>query len=296
MNTRDQPSDAEVAARLASERGTTLTEMLIGLGIFLLLSGAMVQVTVQSRQMLEAQEEVVATQQDVRGSLLIMSNALYAAGCGVPAKLTDPGATGQNAGIVAATATAVTFRGCFSDPPVRATATAAVPVTAVPGALVVAVDTVANFAVGDQVYLYSEDRWAYGTVTAVAAGPPAQLTVNVTVANVVPATLAAGSRIYREELMTFSLAGGALQRSLAVPPAAGVAQTVALNVNALTLTYWDPNGAMLTTFPLSLSDRRLVNGVGIDLTLLTESRFSGGTQFQTIQQSTAIQPRNLAAN
>ena len=113
MNTRDQPSDAEVAARLASERGTTLTEMMIGLGIFLLLSGAMVQVTVQSRQMLEAQEVVVATQQDVRGSLLIMSNALYAAGCGVPAKLTDPGATGQNAGIVAATATAVTFRGCF---------------------------------------------------------------------------------------------------------------------------------------------------------------------------------------
>ena len=297
MNTRDQPSDAAVAARLASERGTTLTETLVGLGLFLLLSGAMVQVTVQSRQMLEEQEEVVATQQDARGSLLIMSNALYAAGCGVPAKLTDPGATGQNAGIVAATATAVTFRGCFSDPPVRATATAAVPVTAVPGPpLVVAVDTVANFAVGDRVYLYSDDRWAYGNVTAAAAGPPAQLTVNFTVANVVPATLAAGSRIYREELMTFSLAGGALQRSLAVPPAAGVAQTVALNVNALTLTYWDPNGAMLTTFPLSLADRRLVNGVGIDLTLLTESRFSGGTQFQTIQQSTAIQPRNLAVN
>ena len=96
--------------------------------------------------------------------------------------------------------------------------------------------------------------------------------------------------------MTFSLAGGALQRSLAVPPAAGVAQTVALNVNALTLTYWDPNGAMLTTFPLSLADRRLVNGVGIDLTLLTQSRLSGGAQFQRIQQSTAIQPRNLAAN
>ena len=75
-----------------------------------------------------------------------------------------------------------------------------------------------------------------------------------------------------------------------------MAQTVALNVNALTLTYWDPNGAMLTTFPLSLADRRLVNGVGIDLTLLTESRFSGGTQFQTIQQLTAIQPRNLAVN
>ena len=169
--------------------------------------------------------------------------------------------------------------------------------TAVPGPpLVVAVDTVANFAVGDRVYLYSDDRWAYGNVTAAAAGPPAQLTVNFTVANVVPATLAAGSRIYREELMTFSLAGGALQRALAVPPAAGVAQTVALNVNALTLTYWDPNGAMLTTFPLSLADRRLVNGVGIDLTLLTESRFSGGTQFQTIQQSTAIQPRNLAVN
>ena len=53
---------------------------------------------------------------------------------------------------------------------------------------------------------------------------------------------------------------------------------------------------MLTAFPLSLADRQLVNGVGIDLTLLTESRFSGGTQFQTIQQSTAIQPRNMAAN
>ncbi len=120
--------------------------------------------------------------------------------------------------------------------------------------------------------------------------------MNFAVANGVPATFGAGSRIYREELMTFSLAGGTLQRSLAVPPAAGVAQTVALNVDALTLTYWDPNGAMLTTFPLSLADRQLVNGVGVDLTLLTESRFSGGTQFQTVQQSTAIQPRNMAAN
>ena len=53
----------------------------------------------------------------------------------------------------------------------RATVTAAVAVAAVPSALGVAVDTVANFAVGDQVYLYSDDRWAYGTVTAVAAGP-----------------------------------------------------------------------------------------------------------------------------
>ena len=122
----------------------------------------------------------MATQQDARGSLLIMSNALYAAGCGVPARLSDPGGTGQNAGVVAATATAVTLRGCFSDPPVRATVTAAVAVAAVPSALGVAVDTVANFAVGDQVYLYSDDRWAYGTVTAVAAGPPAQLTVTVT--------------------------------------------------------------------------------------------------------------------
>ena len=294
MHVRDH--SFAVAARLASERGSTLAETMVGLGLFLLLSGAMVQVTVQSRQLLEQQEEVVATQQDARGSLLIMSNALYAAGCGVPARLSDPGGTGQNTGIVAATATAVTFRGCFSDPPVRATATAAVLVTAVPGALGVAVDTVANFAVGDQVYLASDDRWAYGAVTAVAAGPPAQLTVNFTVANVVPATLAAGSRIYREELMTFSLAGGTLQRSLAVPPAAGVAQAVALNVTALTLTYWDPNGAMLTVFPLLLADRRLVNGVGIDLTLVTQSRFAGGTQFQTIQQSTAIQPRNLAVN
>ena len=62
MNRRNHPSDAVVAARLASERGTTLTETMIGLGIFLLLSGAMVQVTVQSRQMLEDQEEIVATQ------------------------------------------------------------------------------------------------------------------------------------------------------------------------------------------------------------------------------------------
>ena len=296
MNAPGHLSAAAVATHIASDRGSTLAETMVGLGLFLVLGGVMVQVTVQSRDMLEEQEEIVVTQQDVRGSLLIMSDALYAAGCGVPARLSDPGGTGQNVGIVAATATAVTFRGCFSDPPVRATATAAVPVTAVPGVRGVAVDTVVNFAVGDQVYLSSDDRWAYGTVTAVAAGPPAQLTVNFTVANVVPATIPAGSRIYREELTTFSLAGGTLQRSLAVPPAAAVAQAVALNVSALTLRYWDPNGAMLTTFPLSLADRRLVNGVGIDLTLLTQSRISSGTQLQTIQQSTAIQPRNLAAN
>ena len=37
---------------------------------------------------------MVATQQDARGSLLIMSRALHAAGCGVPARLSDDGATG----------------------------------------------------------------------------------------------------------------------------------------------------------------------------------------------------------
>ena len=197
MPTHNQSSATTVVARLGSERGSTLAETMIGLGLFLMLSGAMVQVTVESRDLLEEQEEIMATQQDVRGSLLIMSHGLYGAGCGVPARLSDPGGTGQNAGIVAATATAVTFRGCFPDPPVRAT-----------GARVVAVDRVANFAIGNQVYLASDTRWAYGTVTAVAAGPPAQLTVNLTVANVVPATFAAGSRIYREELMTFSLAAG----------------------------------------------------------------------------------------
>ena len=139
MHARDHRPDAAGAARRASERGTTLTETMIGLGLFLLLSGTMVQVTTQSRQLLDEQEEIVA-----------------------------------------ATATAVTLHGCFFDPPVSATVTAAVAVAAVPSALGVAVDTVANFAVGDQVYLYSDDRWAYGTVTAVAAGPPAQLTVTVT--------------------------------------------------------------------------------------------------------------------
>ena len=239
MRARTHPADPWPTARLTAERGATLIELMISLVIFLLLSGAMVQVTVQNQQILEAQEEVVATQQDARGSLLIMSTALYAAGCGVPARLSDPGATGQNVAVLTATATTVSFRSCFSDPPVRAAVNAAATLATVPSTLVLPVDTVANFAVGATVYLFSDRRWAYGPVTAVAAGPPALLTVNFTVANVLPATFAGGSRVYREEIMTFTLAGGALQRTLAIPPAAGAALQVAPNVTTLALTYWE---------------------------------------------------------
>ena len=42
MHARDHRPDAAGAARRASERGTTLTETMIGLGLFLLLSGTMV--------------------------------------------------------------------------------------------------------------------------------------------------------------------------------------------------------------------------------------------------------------
>ena len=296
MRAHTHPSNPLPTARLAAERGTSLTELMVSLLTFLLFSGAMVRVTVQSQQILEAQEEVVATQQDARGSLLIMSNALYGAGCGVPARLSDPGATGQNAAVLTATAATVSFRGCFSDPPVRATVNAAATLNAVPSALVLPVDTVANFAVGNTVYLSSATRWAYGTVTAVAAGPPALLTANFTVANVPPTTFAAGSRVYREEIMTFSLAGGALQQTLAIPPAAGAALQVAPNVTTLALTYWNPTGLLLTAFPLSLADRRLIHGVGVDLLLQAQTRYAGGTQFLTVQQSTAIQPRNLFVN
>ena len=290
------PAAVVPTARRTAERGATLVELMFSLVIFLLLSGAMVWVTVQSQQILEAQEEVVATQQDARGALLVMSNALYAAGCGVPARLTDPGATGQNVAVLTATATEVSFRGCFADPPVRAAVTAAATLATTPSVLVLSVDTVANFAVGSTVYLSTDRRWAYGTVTAFAAGPPAQLTVNVTVASVLPTTFAAGSRVHREEIMTFSLAGGALQRTLAISPAAGAALEVVPNVMTLALTYWSPTGMPLTAFPLSLADRRLIHGIGVDLRLQAQTRYSGSTQFLTIQQSTAIQPRNLFVN
>ena len=298
MRAHTHPSDPVPTARLAAERGTSLTELMISLLIFLLFGGAMVRVTVQHQQILEAQEEVVATQQDARGSLLIMSRALHTAGCGVPARLSDPGATGQNAAVLTATAGTVSFRGCFSDPPVRAAVDAAATLNAVPSALVLAVDmdTDAEFAVGNTVYLSSATRWAYGTVTAFAAGDPAQLTANVTVANVLPTTFAAGSRVYREEIMTFSLAGGALQQTLAIPPAAGAALQVAPNVTTLALTYWNPTGTLLTAFPLSLADRRLIHGVAVDLGLEAQTRYAGTLEKLTVQQSTAIQPRNLFVN
>ena len=296
MPAHTHPSDPVPTARLAAERGASLTELMVSLLIFLVFGGAMVRVTVQHQQILETQEEVVATQQDARGSLLIMSHALHAAGCGVPARLSDPGATGQNAAVLTATAATVSFRGCFSDPPVRATVDAAATLNAVPSALVLTVDTVADFAVGNTVYLSSATRWAYGTVTAFAAGDPALLTANLTVANVLPTTFAAGSRVYREEIMTFSLAGGALQQTLAIPPAAGAALQVAPNVTTLALTYWNPTGTLLTAFPLSLADRRSIHRVAVDLGLEAQTRYAGSNQFLTVQQSTAIQPRNLFVN
>ena len=294
MPAHTHPSDPVPTARLAAERGASLTELMVSLLIFLVFGGAMVRVTVQHQQILETQEEVVATQQDARGSLLIMSHALHAAGCGVPARLSDPGATGQNAAVLTATAATVSFRGCFSDPPVRATVDAAATLNAVPSALVLTVDTVADFAVGNTVYLSSATRWAYGTVTAFAAGDPALLTANLTVANVLPTTFAAGSRVYREEIMTFSLAGGALQQTLAIPPAAGAAALqVAPNVTTLALTYWNPTGTLLTAFPLSLADRRSIHRVAVDLGLEAQTRYAGSNQFldrSAVDRDSAPQP------
>jgi len=248
---------------------------------------------------------VVATQQDARGSLLIMSRALHAAGCGVPARLSDDGATGQNVAVLTATAATVSFRGCFTDPPVRATVDAAATLNAVPSALVLTVKTVdpdAEFAVGNTVYLSSATRWADGTVTAFAAGDPALLTANFTVANVLPTTFAAGSRVCREEIMTFSLADDPdrllpqLQQTLAIPPATGAALQVAPNITTLALTYWNSSGTLLTAFPLSLADRRSIHGVAVDLGLEAQTRYAGTNEKLTVQQSTAIQPRNLFVN
>lgn len=133
-------------------------EVQLSLLVFLLLSGAMVNVTVQHQQMLVTQQEVVATQQDARGSLFIMSDALYATGCGVPARLADPGGTGQNVAVLVATATSLSVRGCFSDPPVRASVASAATLNAVPAVVGLQVDEAANFAVGHQIFLQSRDR------------------------------------------------------------------------------------------------------------------------------------------
>lgn len=120
--------------------------------------------------------------------------------------------------------------------------------------------------------------------------------MNFTVADVLPATFAAGSRVHREEIATFALTGGQLQQTLSIPPSAGQALQIAPNVTTLQLTYWDSTGMQLTAFPLSLADRRLIHRIGIDLTLQTLARYPGSTQFVTIRQSTSVQPRNLFAN
>jgi hypothetical protein len=281
---------------LLADAGASLIEVQISLLIFLLLGGGMVRVTIQNQHIFAAQEEVVATQQDARGSLFIMADALYGTGCGVPARLADPGATGQNVAVLTATATSLSVRGCFSDPPVRTSLATVATLVTVPAVVGVEVDTVANFAVGQQIFLYSGDRWAYGSITQTTAGPPAVLTVNFAVADVLPATFAAGSRVHREEIMAFALNGGQLQQTFSVPPAAGQALQVAPNVTTLQLTYWDSTGIPLAAFPLSLADRRLIHGIGIDLTLQTQAHYPGSTRFVTIQQSTAVQPRNLFAN
>ena len=296
MHAPSHPRRASGRFRVLATAGATLLEMQTSLLIFLLLGGAMAQVTMQSQQMFGAQGEVAATQQDVRGSMLIMADVLYGTGCGVPAKLADPGATGQNVAVLTATATSISVRGCFSDPPVRTALAIAATLTAVPAVVGLQVGTVANFAVGQQMFLYSTDRWAYGTVTQTTTGPPAWLTVNVTVADALPATFAAGNWVHREEIMTFAFTGGQLQQTLSVPPAAGQALQVAPNVTALQLTYWDKTGTQLVAFPLSLADRRLIHGIGVDLTLQTLARYPGSTQLVTTQQSTAVQPRNLFAN
>ena len=54
MRAHTHPFDPVPTARLAAERGTSLTELMISLLIFLLFGGAMVRVTVQHQQILEA--------------------------------------------------------------------------------------------------------------------------------------------------------------------------------------------------------------------------------------------------
>ena len=102
--------------------------------------------------------------------------------------------------------------------------------------------------------------------------------------------------------MTFSLADDPdrllpqLQQTLAIPPATGAALQVAPNITRLALTYWNATGTLLTAFPLSLADRRSIHGVAVDLGLEAQTRYAGTNEKLTVQQSTAIQPRNLFVN
>ena len=52
---------------------------------------------------------------------------------------------------------------------------------------------------------------------------------------------------------------------------------------------------LLTAFPLSLADRRLIHGVDVDLGLQAQTRYTGSYQFLTVQQSTAWLPEGSVA-
>jgi len=279
-----------------SQSGMTIIELLVASVAFLLLSTAILGITVVSQRVLVEQDRLAASEQETRGALLITSNSTLLAGCGIPAQLDDPASTGLNAAFTNATATAVTFRGCFSDPTVRTSLTATTTLAAT-GTAVLSVDSVAGFTVGNRIYVYSIKRWAYGPLTAVNAGA-STLTVNFATVPVLPSEFTAGSLIFREEIMGFAYdtTTGSLRRAVAIPPAVAVPVDLVGNVTNLQLTYWDSSGTQLTTFPLSLADRRAVHGVGIDITVETERPNPKTNEMLTVRLNTAVQPRNLFAN
>ncbi|MFQ5777589.1 MAG: PilW family protein [Terriglobia bacterium] len=277
------------------QSGVTLIELLIAAAIFLVFLIAIVGLTVQNQNTFIAQEEIAATQQDTRGALLTMANALLLGGCGVPGLQSDPGGTAQNLAFINADAAAVTFRGCFADPPVRAALNGPVTVPAGLGGVgPFPVDIADAFLANDPIFLFSSNRWAYGTVTAVDTALD-QLTVNFTAANIVPNTFGSGSLVYREEIMTFDLNAGVLRRTLTLGGGAAATVPLASNVTALQFTYFDPGGAVPGT-PLALADLRQVHGVQIDLTLQTQRRNPQTGQFMTVRLTTAVQPRNMFQN
>lgn len=276
------------------ERGVTLLELTLTVLIFLLITGAIFGLVTQNQKIFVSQEQIAAAQQEARGALSAMSNYLLLAGCGVPAQLTVGTATNTslNVAVVTATANSITFGGCFSDPPVRATLAATTTVAALGTGVTLQVDTAANFSVNDSIYLFSDYPWVYGTVSSInsAANPPT-LTATFSDGNTpVPITFNPGSLIYRQEQITFAVNNsGVLQRTLTP----GGTADLASNVTGLQFGYWNKTGAALTSFPLSEADRRAIQRVSIDLTLRSDRPDPQTNQFLSVRLSTAVQPRNL---
>jgi len=274
--------------------GTSLVELLVVLAAMLVVSSAIFGAVILSQGIYVSEEDTVLSQQEGRAALLLLSNAVRLAGCGLPVNHGDPGGGGENVPFSFATETEVHLSGCTSDPPVRASVTTDTDVGSFPATVVLPVDTVTGFQVSNRVFVYSRSHWAHGVIGSIDTGA-GTLSVTVDAGSPAPFTLVPGSFLHREERTEFAFdaTSGVLSRKISIAPATATFEPLLENVTDLQFSFIDESGAALTSFPLSLPDRRAARGMEVILSFQTEHESPHVTR-RNFTVSASVRPRNLS--